>query len=98
MPPKEDPQAGQFDHDWGNKDALKLIETMRRFDEQRKAHAVAAKALGELFTGYVLDAGLEPGTRVRIGRYVTTVTARSGGGHETKEWETVGRGQIKLLE
>ncbi len=98
MPPKEDPQAGQFDHDWGSRKVLKLIETMRDNDEARKAYDTAAKDFKELFAGHVEDSGLTAGTRVRMGKYVTTVTERSGGGTETKTWHSIGRSQIKLLE
>lgn len=96
--PKEDPQAGHFDHEWGSTKAVELIEKMRRFDEQRKAYATAAGEFKELFGGYVSDANLDAGTRVRMGKYVTTVTERSGGGTETRAWHSVGRSQIRLLE
>ena len=95
----EDPQAGQFDHEWGSRKAVTLIETMRDNDEARKAYAKAAKEFGELFSGHAGDSALEAGTRVRIGKYVTTVTERSGGGGEPpREWYSLGRSQIKLLD
>jgi len=98
MPPKEDAQSGLFDNEWGSAKAKQLIKTMDANHAARDAFNDANDELGELFRAYVVDVGLKPGARVRIGKYVTTVTARAGGGTTMKKWSSVGRGQLKLLD
>lgn len=98
MPPKEDPQAGQFDSEWGTKKAQKLITAMNENKQARTDYEDANKEFRELFRSYVTDTGLKAGDRVRMGKYVTKVTASAGGGTETKKWSSLGRGQITLLE
>ena len=98
---KTDPQSQLWDRtiedpflEGAIEDYLTSAELMRGTRPVAKKHQGNKKALGEMLDRQKL----KDGERLRVGAYVVTGQARSGGGFEIPEWASVKAGSIQRLD
>lgn len=90
MPIKADAQGNYFDQVIENEELEKLLQSHESYKDAarryNKAHAALKTSL----------AGLEEGTRYRIGRFVVTPAKIAGGGFKIDKWTSTSYGVSAL--
>lgn len=85
--PKEDPQAGMFDHVIEDEDFEAAVREWHSLEKQRERLSALRRRMREGAERNDVKS-LDDGARVRLGAYTFDVKARSGGGFEIPSWDT----------
>lgn len=94
MPTQEEPQKSMFDRVIDDENLEAACDNYMQMKAKAKAFGKSKKKLYELVNGLEL----KDGERVRIGRFVVTGRARSGGGITVPIWSKTGIGSVSALD
>ena len=83
----DDPQAGIFDRVIDDTEIENAADAILRSREMASFNSKMKRKLKKLLIKH--EVGLEPGERVRVGRFVMTGVAYEGGAFQVDYWQTV---------
>lgn len=94
----KDAQTAFEEVEWNHSDVPDWLQTIDFNKNVVKESTDAKESFKEAYQDFVRASELKPGTRIRCGDWVMTVTERSGDGHTVKPYRAVSVKGIKRAE